>query len=68
MDRKSALVALRVAGYHEDMATWVRVYVENRVSRTAADAEWSRGKAMKAAGVGCSCPDCKRQAAAGGAS
>jgi hypothetical protein len=60
MDRKTALVVLRVAGYHDDMKTWMRAYVENRVSHAAAKTEWQRGKEMRAAGVACTCHDCKQ--------
>lgn len=55
---------LRVAGYHRDSKTFTRLYVENRVSREAADAEWRRGADMKAAGIACGCTDCKSMRAA----
>jgi len=58
MKRADALIHIRVAGYHSDSRAFTRLYVENRVSRSAADAEWHRGAAMKAAGVPCTCRDC----------
>ena len=61
MTRKTALVLLRVAGYHNDTKAFVRLYVENRVSIAAADREWERGKQMQAAGVPCTCRDCTRR-------
>jgi hypothetical protein len=59
LKRKDALVLLRVAGYHSDSKTFTRLYVENRVSKPAANAEWDRGAAMRAAGVPCTCPTCR---------
>ncbi len=59
LKRKDALVWLRVAGYHDDSKSWTRLYVENRVSRQAADAEWRRGAALKAAGIACACTACR---------
>lgn len=63
MNRKTALVTLRTAGYHGDSATWTRTYIENRVSRAKAGEEWQRGQQMKAAGVKCECRECKAEAA-----
>jgi hypothetical protein len=63
MKRKDALVLIRVAGYHEDTAAGIRLYVENRVSFEAYTVVFQRGRAMKAAGVKCSCIDCNRRAA-----
>lgn len=59
LKRKDALVLLRIAGYHGNQKSFIRLYVENRVSRPAANAEWSRGAAMKAAGVPCTCIACR---------
>uniref|UniRef100_UPI0039F6B758 hypothetical protein n=1 Tax=Sulfuriferula sp. GW6 TaxID=3345112 RepID=UPI0039F6B758 len=58
MKRKDALVLIRVAGYHADKAAFTRLYVENRVSREAANAEYQRGQEMKKAGVPCQCREC----------
>lgn len=58
MNRSTALVVLRTAGYHDDRKTWTRTYIENRVSMRVANAEWQRGQGMKAAGVPCTCRDC----------
>lgn len=59
MDRKTALVVLRVAGYHSDKKTWVRTYIENRVSYKVATVEWQRGERMRADGITCTCQECK---------
>jgi len=61
MKRKDALVAIRTAGYHADQRTAMRLYVENRISRAAFEAEFRRGKDMRAAGVPCVCRDCSRR-------
>jgi len=59
LKRKDALILLRIAGYHSDERSYIRLYVENRLSRPAADAEWRRGTAMRAAGVRCTCTTCR---------
>jgi hypothetical protein len=50
---------LRVAGYHEDRATFTRLYIENRISKKNADEAYRSGRQAKAAGVRCDCHDCK---------
>lgn len=65
MKREHLLAHLRVAGYHEDRAAFTRLYIENKISKAKADEAFRQGRAMKAAGVGCDCHDCK--AARGGA-
>lgn len=58
MTRAAALGALRSAGFHNNTHKWVRVYVENNVSRKVADAEWTRGRKMREAGEPCGCWEC----------
>lgn len=58
MKRADALSALRIAGYHSDHRSFVRTYVENRVSRKVANEEFTRGAALKRAGVLCTCFEC----------
>lgn len=60
MKRKDALTVCKVAGYHNDRVTFTRVYIENRISRTAADEAWRSGEAAKRAGVRCVCADCQK--------
>lgn len=60
MKRADALIACRVAGYHDDRRTFTRVYTEHRVTYKAAQAEFDRGVRMRAAGVSCGCPSCRR--------
>ena len=59
MKRKDSLAWLRIAGYHNNTAAFVRLYVENRVSRTAADKAWDQGVKYKKDGGTCSCRECK---------
>lgn len=59
MTRKDALLVCKVAGYHQDRATFTRVYIENRISRPAADEAWRSGMAAKRAGIPCVCAECK---------
>lgn len=40
MSRADALVACRIAGYHDDQRAFVRAYTENRISMQAARAEF----------------------------
>jgi len=61
MKRKDALVYIRVAGYHNDQHSFIRLYTENRVSYSAARAEFQRGAEQKLAGVRCECYQCKKQ-------
>lgn len=64
MKRKHALEWMRVAGYHGDSAAFTRLLIENRVSKAAADAEWSAGRRAREAGMPCSCTDCRANPAA----
>lgn len=59
MNRKTALVLARVAGYHQDSKAFTRIWVEARVSKAKLNEEWRRGWAMRQAGVPCTCMECK---------
>lgn len=59
--RASALVTCRVAGYHGDTRTFVRTYIENRISYGNAQKEWCKGERMKAEGIVCDCFTCKKE-------
>ena len=61
MKRDDALAWIRIAGYHNDQKSFVRLYVENRVSRKAADEAWAKGVKAKEGGMGCACHQCKNQ-------
>jgi hypothetical protein len=57
--RKDAILAMIFAGYHADSATWTRVWLNHRISRTVANEAWAKGAAAKARGVPCGCRECK---------
>jgi hypothetical protein len=59
MTRKLALEHIRSAGYHNDSAAFWRLWVENRVSKDAADKAWQIGQDQKRNGMRCSCFHCK---------
>ncbi|RVT96286.1 hypothetical protein EOD42_14340 [Rhodovarius crocodyli] len=44
MKRADALNAIRAAGAQGDQQAFMRLYVENRVSKSAADAAWREGQ------------------------
>lgn len=64
MTRRDQLLAIiRVAGYHNDSRTAIRVHVENRsIGRAAYLAAWGEGMAQRERGMPCACPQCKREA------
>ena len=59
MTRKQAIALLRVAGYHDDRRAFTRLYVEHRISFTAAQDAFKAGARARGAGVPCACPECK---------
>lgn len=61
MKRKAVIAALRVAGYHADTTAWVRLYVENRISKAVADEAWASGREAKKNGVKCDCNQCQNE-------
>lgn len=58
--RKQALEFIKVAGYHNDKADFVRFYCEHRISYQAAQEAFRLGMKQKAAGVKCSCFQCEQ--------
>lgn len=58
MKRAHAIDYLRIAGYHADRAAFTRLYVENRVSYSAATEAYRAGQKARDAGVRCTCRDC----------
>ncbi len=63
--RQIALTAARICGYHKDQRTYTRLFIESRVKRSDLDVQWRIGEDQRAAGVPCSCFECKEAAAAG---
>lgn len=65
--RQRALDAIKVAAYHNDDRTLIRIYVESPVSRAAMEAAREAGVQAYLAGTPCTCIDCTRSAAAAAA-
>lgn len=63
MKRKDAIIYLRLAGYHGDRAAFIRLYVENHVSKKAAEEAYEGGVKAKAAGRPCACHKCQNKGA-----
>lgn len=59
MKRAGVLVAMRVAGYHNDQRSRVQLFTENHISREAADRAWAEGHDQKRNGMACACHSCK---------
>ncbi len=57
--RSIAIALIRTAGYHNDSATFTRLYVENRISLKVAKRAFAEGRKLKAGGVGCTCLECQ---------
>lgn len=60
MTRAQALAAARVAGFHNDSATYTRLCIEERVNRIDMRAAWAEGVRAKSKGVACDCRACQR--------
>ncbi len=58
MKRSQILGAIKVAAYHNDERTALRLYVENRVSYEAFKVAMREGRQAKAAGMKCTCYEC----------
>ena len=57
--RAAAIIAMRVAGYHNDQRARVRLFTENRITRQTADDAWAQGANQREQGMKCACPACK---------
>jgi hypothetical protein len=55
------LDAIKVAGYHGDERTAMRLFVESPVSFQAYREAYRKGRIAKLAGVPCTCPDCREK-------
>lgn len=60
MTRKDALAHIKVAGYHNDQRTAMRIYTENRVSFESYREAFARGVELKQQGMACTCYQCNR--------
>ena len=60
-DSSLILSHIRVAGYHDDLKAFCRLYVENRISKAVADKAYNAGRKQKRDGVPCGCYLCKKK-------
>jgi hypothetical protein len=58
--RQTALTLARIAGYHEDTASFTRLIIESRVARPAMNEAFLNGRQAKAGGMKCNCHECKK--------
>lgn len=58
MTHNAVLASIRIAGYHNDLRSYIRLYTENRIPKRVADQAWQNGVSAKASGVACSCRSC----------
>lgn len=63
MKRKDAIAHIKVAGYHGDTKTAMRIYTEHRISFKTYTEAFARGRELKAEGMPCTCTDCAKAAA-----
>jgi hypothetical protein len=59
--RKQILESIKVAGYHHDDQAFLRLYTENRLSYTAAQAARMAGIRARQQGMKCSCYACNNR-------
>lgn len=53
--RTAALLAIRIAGRHNDGGLYARTVLAGAVSRAAADAAWREGASSRISGAACTC-------------
>lgn len=63
MKRKDAIAHIKVAGYHGDTKTAMRIYTEHRISFQTYTEAFARGRELKAEGMPCTCTNCAKAAA-----
>lgn len=59
--RKTALTLAKIAGYHDDTASFTRLIIESRVNRQAMNEAFLNGKQAKQNGVKCNCYQCQQE-------
>lgn len=57
--REQKIHEAKVAGYHNDSASFTRLLIEALVNRDVMKDAWSVGVKLKKAGVPCHCNECK---------
>ena len=58
MNRADTIAHMRIAGYHNDTKTHMRLFCEHRISKAVADDAYRTGMKQKLAGVKCHCHQC----------
>ena len=58
MKRADVIAYMRIAGYHGDTKSQVRLFCENRISKEVANEAYRQGIKQKLAGVKCHCYQC----------
>lgn len=58
MKRADVIAHMRIAGYHNDTKSWIRLFCENRISKAVADTAYRQGLKQKLEGVKCHCHQC----------
>lgn len=56
--RKQILGWIKIAGYHQDSAKFIRLYIENRINFTVANKAYQEGYRLKLGGMKCTCTSC----------
>jgi hypothetical protein len=57
--KEITLASCKVAGYHNDMKSFTRVYVESRLSLVVAQEAYNQGIKLRESGMKCTCSKCK---------
>lgn len=60
MKRADVIAHIRIAGYHSDQRSFLRLYTENRISSAVAKEAFAAGARQKEAGVPCHCYACSK--------
>lgn len=49
---------MRIAGYHDDKAKFMRLYIEHRIAFAKAQSAFNEGRRLKQNGMRCTCHEC----------
>ena len=55
---QSVIILLKIAGYHDDVETFCRLYARYKVPMSEASLAYEQGGAMRKNGVPCHCHQC----------
>ena len=57
--RETAAQLIAYAGYHDDKQTATGLYLSRRMSRSAFEAAFARGRRLRSMGATCGCDACR---------